>query len=62
MFTVLNVVNPVAIILVNLRSLATSNEASNLPILAAQATLLAAVFLAGWFIFHISVPVLAERA
>lgn len=62
MFAVLNVVNPVAIILVNLRSLATSNQASNLPILATQATVLAAVFLAGWFIFHISIPVLAERA
>lgn len=62
MFAVLNVVNPIAIVLVNLRNLATSNQTSDLPILAAQASLLAAVFFVGWFIFHISVPVLAERA
>lgn len=62
MFAILNDINPITAVLVNLRDLATSNQMSNLPVLATQTALLTCVFLVGWFIFHISIPVLAERA
>ncbi len=56
-----NRINPVSTLLVNLRSLATRDHFSaggmGLTCLA-----LAVVFMVGWFIFHVSLPVVAERA
>ena len=61
-FTFIYAVNPIAIILSDLRSVATENQFSDLPGFALRVGLLLATFLVGWFVFHVSVPVIAERA
>lgn len=61
-FDKLYAVNPIAIILTNLREVATNNVILNPGVLAAQTAAYAVVFVIGWFIFHVSIPVLAERA
>ena len=55
-------INPIALILSNLRSLATTDTFASPIEFAVRAALFAVVFLVGWFVFHVSVPVLAERA
>jgi ABC-type polysaccharide/polyol phosphate export permease len=57
----LQVVNPLTPILENLRMLATNNSFVDLPILGLHLVVFTVIGLVGWFIFHISVPVLAER-
>lgn len=58
----LQILNPLTMLLNNLRSLATSNTISDLPLTLVHLGILAVVGLAGWFLFHVSVPILAERA
>lgn len=57
----LQFLNPFTLLLNNLRSLATNNMTTDLLPTAVHLTVLLVVGLAGWFIFHISIPVLAER-
>ena len=54
--------NPPAVFIDNLRALATTGAFSNPGPLAAWASAGLVVFVLGWFVFHVSVPVLAERA
>jgi lipopolysaccharide transport system permease protein len=54
-------INPISIILVNLRALATQNTFVNFPAFVVTCLLLVFIFLAGWFIFHVSVPILADK-
>ncbi len=54
--------NPVSCILSNLRSLATSNTFESPTEFAVRTAVFAVIFFAGWFVFHVSLPVLAERA
>ncbi|OPZ08045.1 MAG: ABC-2 type transporter [candidate division BRC1 bacterium ADurb.BinA292] len=56
-----NACSPVSIVLVNLRSLATRNVLEQ-PGLLASCVGMSLLFLVGWFIFHVSIPVVAERA
>lgn len=53
--------SPIAIIIANLRSLATQNLFLNLPAFGLTCVGLAVVFLVGWFIFHLSVPILSDK-
>ncbi len=55
-------INPVAVLINNLRELATANHFSDPGALALWGTAFAVLFLCGWYLFHIAVPVLAERA
>lgn len=55
-------INPIALILSNLRSLATTGVFASPGEFAVRVAVFAAVFAAGWFVFHVSLPVLAERA
>jgi lipopolysaccharide transport system permease protein len=55
-------VNPIAIIVSDMRRLATSGEFASPGEFAARAAGFAVLFLFGWFVFHVSLPVLAERA
>jgi len=55
-------INPVAVLIMNLRDVATSGHFYDLFALGAWSAGLGVLFLFGWFIFHLSVPVLAERA
>ncbi|MCH7960044.1 MAG: hypothetical protein IID08_07935 [Candidatus Hydrogenedentes bacterium] len=61
-FNWVNALNPVSAILSGLRSLATSNTISDVGDLFARSGLFAVLFFVGWVLFHISIPVLAERA
>ncbi len=54
--------NPLGTILPNLRLLATNNAVADLGLTLAHCGALAIIGLVGWFIFHLSIPVLAERA
>ena len=54
--------NPVAVLIDNLRELATANQFSDPGALALWSAAFAVLFLCGWYLFHIAVPVLAERA
>lgn len=54
--------NPVAVLITNLRDVATTNEFYSLPALIGWSAALGVLFFAGWLVFHVSVPVLAERA
>lgn len=54
-------INPFWTVMDNLRLLATENTTSDLPVLGMHLAVLLVVGLVGWFIFHISVPILAER-
>ena len=55
-------INPIALILSNLRSLATADAFVSPLEFVVRIVVFAVVFLVGWFVFHVSVPVLAERA
>ena len=61
-FNWVTMVNPIALILTNLRSLATTGAFVNPGELALRCTVFAVLFLLGWLIFHVSIPILAERA
>ena len=54
--------NPISDIIVNLRSLATANTFANFDLMCIKIGCFFVLFLVGWFIFHVSIPVLAERA
>jgi lipopolysaccharide transport system permease protein len=54
--------NPVAVLINNLRDLATANHFSDSGALALWSAAFALLFLCGWYLFHLAVPVLAERA
>ncbi|MDX1523439.1 MAG: ABC transporter permease [Anaerolineae bacterium] len=56
-----NAVNPIAIVVENLRSVATQNLFINFPVFAVTCILLTAIFLGGWFVFHLSVPILSDK-
>jgi ABC-type polysaccharide/polyol phosphate export permease len=58
----LNLYNPVGLILVNLRSLITLNTLENLVPTTVALGIIAVLGLSGWFLFHLSVPVLADRS
>jgi len=60
--SIINVVNPLVPLLNGMRSLATSNTLPQLDRLAIWGAGYVALFLVGWFIFHVSVPILAEKA
>ena len=62
LFEKLQVINPVTMILVNLRSVAVNNVFVDFPMTVIHFGVLVVVGLVGWFIFHISVPILAERS
>ena len=53
--------NPVAAILTSLRSLATLNVMEDPRGFVFWVVIHGCLFLVGWFIFHISIPVLAEK-
>lgn len=55
-------INPVAVLIDNLRDLATANQFSDPGALALWSAAFAILFLCGWYLFHLAVPVLAERA
>lgn len=55
-------INPVAVLINNLRDLATANQFSDPGPLALWSAAFAMLFLCGWYLFHLAVPVLAERA
>jgi lipopolysaccharide transport system permease protein len=55
-------INPVAVLITNLRDVATTNEFHSLAALAGWSGALGMLLLVGWLVFHLSVPVLAERA
>ena len=57
-----NLISPVSPILSDLRLLATHDMMQESTGFFVRCGLYAAVFLAGWFILHVSLPVLAERA
>jgi len=61
-YNLFNALNPFALIMGNLRSLATSDTMSQTGPLIAHCGGLLVIGLVGWCIFHVSVPVLAERA
>ncbi len=54
-------INPIAIVLFNLRLMATQNEFSNLTAYVITCSLLVFIFLSGWMIFHLSVPILSDK-
>lgn len=55
-------INPIALILSNLRSLATTDTFASPIEFVVRTAAFVVVFGVGWFVFHVSVPVLAERA
>ena len=58
----LQIINPVTMILENLRSVAVNNTFVDLPVTFIHFGILIILGLVGWFIFHISVPILAGRS
>ncbi len=54
-------VNPIAIIIMNLRSLAIQNVFWSPWSFALTCGLMLLLFLSGWFIFHLSVPILSDK-
>ncbi len=59
---ILYTLNPPAVFIDNLRALATLGTVSSPVALAAWTAGALATFVLGWFVFHLSVPVLSERA
>jgi lipopolysaccharide transport system permease protein len=55
-------VNPIALFIDNLRDLATQGTVTELPLMLAWSGFFAAVFAVGWLVFHLSIPILAERS
>lgn len=58
----MNLISPISPILSDLRLLATHNAMGEATGFFVRCGLYGAVFLLGWFVFHVSLPVLAERA
>lgn len=54
--------NPIAMILINMRLLATSFMLEDAMVTAVHCVFFLVLGLVGWFIFHVSIPVLAEGA
>lgn len=54
--------NPIAALLDNLRLLATTGAPGHGYLIAAHLAVFLCIGLVGWFIFHVSIPVLAERS
>jgi lipopolysaccharide transport system permease protein len=61
-FNVLNAINPIALILSNLRLVATTNEFPDAAGFGLRLIFFMILILPGWFIFHVSIPVLADRS
>jgi len=61
-FNWISIINPIGPIIQNLRSLATSDTVTDLPGIAVRCAVFLVVFSVGWLIFHLAVPVLAEKA
>lgn len=61
-FDWVNTFNPIALLLTNLRLLATANTLDDPMGMALRCAIFLAVFLVGWLNFHLAIPVLAERA
>lgn len=61
-FNWITALNPVSAILTNLRSLATANAIVDWPGLAIRSGGYIGLFFVAWLIFHVSIPVLSERA
>lgn len=62
LFVWVNLLNPISPILSDLRLLATSNEMHEMAGFGARCGIFSVIFLVGWFIFHLAIPVLADRA
>lgn len=60
--SLLYVLNPISVIMTNLRLFATSDQSWNLPGMGIRCAGFALLFMLGWFVFHVSVPILAEKA
>jgi lipopolysaccharide transport system permease protein len=56
-----NTFNPVGIILSNLRLLATQNIFQNMPAFMITLALLFIIFVSGWLIFNLSIPILSNK-
>lgn len=54
--------NPIAAMLDNVRLLATTGEPGHFLLIALHLGVFMIIGLVGWFIFHVSIPVLAERS
>jgi lipopolysaccharide transport system permease protein len=61
-FVYLQIFNPVANILSNLRSVATQNVFVDLSGFGIWLAILSTLFFLGWFLFHLAAPLVAERA
>jgi lipopolysaccharide transport system permease protein len=57
----LNKINIIGIVLSNLRMLATQNLFYDLQAFGISFSLTLVIFLTGWFIFHLSIPILSDR-
>jgi ABC-type polysaccharide/polyol phosphate export permease len=57
----INLVNPVGPLIDGLRSLATHGTLDHPDELIVRCALFAALFVLGWFVFHVTVPVLADK-
>ncbi len=60
-FAVMSVINPVAPILSTLRSLATTSSVEAWNVTLIWSAVLTVVALLGWILFHVSIPIVAER-
>lgn len=60
-FTYIHGINPVALILDDLRLVATQNILLDVPELVTRLAVFAIMLLIGWFTFHVSVPIIAEK-
>jgi len=55
------VLNPAATLITNLRALATQAVLPEPLLLVVTTGVMGVVFIVGWFVFHVSIPILAER-
>lgn len=60
-FTYIHGINPVALILDDLRLVATQNILLDVPDLIARLAVFTIMLLIGWFTFHVSIPIIAEK-
>lgn len=56
-----NIINPIGIILANLRTVATQNHFPELQSFLIANISLLLVFILGWFVFHLSIPILSDK-
>lgn len=61
-FNYINLVNPISLVLSDLRSVATENVFVDAIGFSTRVGMFGLIFFIGWFIFHLSIPILAERA